>query len=108
LTRAQVAQKDPKEYLPFLTQMKALEENYRKYSIEMHLKRYRRALGHLANVHTSVPVVPIASDIRQCGEEHFGACMQLMKQHQLYDETIRIFARQRTSSSFKVGSRSLG
>jgi elongator complex protein 1 len=46
----QVAQKDPKEYLPFLNELKSMETNMSRYSIEMHLKRYGRALGHLAKV----------------------------------------------------------
>ena len=58
-------------------------------------------------MYTRVSVLRITFTIEQCGEEHFGACLQLMKQHQLYDEGIRIFARQPASSSFKVWSCSL-
>ena len=36
--------KDPKEYLPFLNDLKKLEENYRKYKIDLYLKRYKKAL----------------------------------------------------------------
>lgn len=39
---------DPKEYLPFLNQMRRLEENYRKYSIDLHLKKYSTALEHIS------------------------------------------------------------
>uniref|UniRef100_A0AAG5CXB3 Elongator complex protein 1 n=1 Tax=Anopheles atroparvus TaxID=41427 RepID=A0AAG5CXB3_ANOAO len=42
------SQKDPKEYLPFLNELKRLDENYRKYRIDCHLKRYDRALAHIS------------------------------------------------------------
>lgn len=41
---AEKSQKDPKEYLPFLNELKKLEENYRKYKIDLYLKRYKKAL----------------------------------------------------------------
>jgi len=41
---AEKSQKDPKEYLPFLNDLKKLEENYRKYKIDLYLKRYKKAL----------------------------------------------------------------
>lgn len=39
---------DPKEYLPFLNMLKSLEPNYQRYTIDKHLKRYRKALLHLS------------------------------------------------------------
>ena len=39
---------DPKEYLPFLNEVKRLEANYQKYVIDKHLKRYGKALTHLS------------------------------------------------------------
>lgn len=39
---------DPKEYLPFLNMLKSLEQNYQRYTIDKHLKRYRKALQHLS------------------------------------------------------------
>lgn len=39
---------DPKEYLPFLNNLKSLEPNYQRYTIDKHLKRYRKALLHLS------------------------------------------------------------
>lgn len=39
---------DPKEYLPFLNMLKSLEPNYQRYTIDKHLKRYRKALHHLS------------------------------------------------------------
>jgi elongator complex protein 1 len=44
---AEKSQKDPKEYLPFLNELKSFEENYRKYKIDFHLKRYKKALDSI-------------------------------------------------------------
>merc|ERR1719481_1152779 len=45
---AEKSQKDPKEYLPFLNNFKQMEEPYRKFSIDQHLKRTESALRHIS------------------------------------------------------------
>ena len=45
---AEKSQKDPKEYLAFLNQLRKLPENYQHYKIDCHLKRYDKALQHIA------------------------------------------------------------
>ncbi|XP_022615708.1 elongator complex protein 1 [Seriola dumerili] len=72
---AEKSQKDPKEYLPFLNMLKSLEPNYQRYTIDKHLKRYRKALLHLS----------------KCGEEHFPEALQLVKEQKLYSEALRLF-----------------
>lgn len=44
---AQNAQRDPREYMPFLQSLQALSERRRKYTIDNHLRRYASALTHL-------------------------------------------------------------
>jgi elongator complex protein 1 len=44
---AKKSQKDPKEYLQFLNELKAMPETYRKYKIDCHLKKFESALAHL-------------------------------------------------------------
>nr|XP_040028931.1 elongator complex protein 1 isoform X1 [Gasterosteus aculeatus aculeatus]XP_040028932.1 elongator complex protein 1 isoform X1 [Gasterosteus aculeatus aculeatus] len=73
---AEKSQKDPKEYLPFLNMLKSLEPNYQRYTIDKHLKRYRKALHHLS----------------KCGEEHFHEALQLVKEQKLYSEALRLYA----------------
>ncbi|XP_034038102.1 elongator complex protein 1 [Thalassophryne amazonica] len=73
---AEKSQKDPKEYLPFLNMLKNLEPNYQRYTIDKHLKRYRKALTH----------------INKCGEEHFPEALQLVKEQRLYSEALRLYA----------------
>lgn len=41
------AEQDPREYLPFLRELWSLEESYRRYRINDHLKRYPSALKSL-------------------------------------------------------------
>lgn len=72
---AQKSQKDPKEYLPFLNELKQLEENYRKYRIDNHLKRYKRALEHIV----------------KCGVEKLEECLELIEKHNLYTQALRLF-----------------
>ena len=45
---AEKSQMDPKEFLPFLNQLKQMETNYQRYSIDKHLKRFRSAVIHLS------------------------------------------------------------
>ena len=39
---------DPKEYLPFLNNLRKMETNFQRYSIDRHLKRYSKAIVHLS------------------------------------------------------------
>uniref|UniRef100_A0AAQ5ZMD6 Elongator complex protein 1 n=1 Tax=Amphiprion ocellaris TaxID=80972 RepID=A0AAQ5ZMD6_AMPOC len=74
---AEKSQKDPKEYLPFLNMLKSLEPNYQRYTIDKHLKRYKKALLHLS----------------KCGQsEHFGEALQLVKEQKLYSEALKLYA----------------
>lgn len=72
---AQKSQKDPKEYLPFLNELKQLEENYRKYRIDNHLKRHNKALQHIV----------------KCGAEKLEECLELIEKHNLYTHALRLF-----------------
>lgn len=72
---AQKSQKDPKEFLPFLNELKQLEENYRKYRIDNHLKRYEKALEHIV----------------KCGVEKVDECLELVEKHNLYTKALRLF-----------------
>lgn len=38
---------DPKEYLPFLRELKALDRHYQRFKIDDHLERWPKALTHL-------------------------------------------------------------
>lgn len=72
---AEKSQKDPKEYLPFLNDLKKMETNYQRYTIDKHLKRYNKALCHLA----------------KCGPVHFSEFLKLVMDHKLYTEGLKLF-----------------
>lgn len=69
------SQKDPKEYLPFLNELKQLDESYRKFKIDSHLKRYHKALKHIVN----------------CGEDRFDECLTLVNSENLHAEAMRLY-----------------
>ncbi|KAM7363123.1 elongator complex protein 1 [Cochliomyia hominivorax] len=72
---AQKSQKDPKEYLAFLNELKSYELNYRKFKIDEHLKRYEKALKHISN----------------CGKEKFDEALAFIKKHQYYAQALRAY-----------------
>lgn len=39
---------DPREYLPFLRELRALDKYYQRFKIDDHLKRYQSALKNLS------------------------------------------------------------
>jgi len=71
---ASKAQKDPKEYLPFLSSLQQLEENYQKFTIDNHLKRFDKALGHLA----------------KC-PDRVAECLEFVVKRDLYKNALKIF-----------------
>ncbi|RUS86297.1 hypothetical protein EGW08_005941 [Elysia chlorotica] len=72
---AQKSQKDPKEYIPFLNELRRLEENYRYYSIDKHLKKYSKALEHIS----------------RCGDDHFQECVALVSEHKLHCQALLMY-----------------
>ncbi|XP_062827791.1 elongator complex protein 1 isoform X2 [Anolis carolinensis] len=72
---AEKSQKDPKEYLPFLNNLKKMESNYQRYSIDKYLKRYPKALYHLS----------------KCGPEHFSEFLNLVVDQNLYKEALKLY-----------------
>ncbi|KAI9015161.1 IKI3 family-domain-containing protein [Gaertneriomyces semiglobifer] len=73
---AQHSQKDPREYLPFLSELQKLEETYQRYKIDDHLEKREKALSHL----------------RKAGEQHYAECVNYVKRHNLYKAAMRIFS----------------
>ncbi|GFT28989.1 elongator complex protein 1 [Nephila pilipes] len=79
----QKSQRDPKEFLPFYNMLQQLEENYRKFKIDMHLNRYKKALQHIS----------------KC-EDAFSECLQLIKDQRLYTDALYLFPS--SSSQYKA------
>ncbi|KAI9454947.1 IkappaB kinase complex IKAP component [Russula earlei] len=72
---AQHAQKDPREYLPFLRELRALEKYYQRFRIDDHLRRYKIALQNLS----------------LAGPEHFDEVKAYVEKHQLYETALEIY-----------------
>ena len=45
---AEKSQMDPKEFLPFLNALRKLPLNYQRFKIDSHLKRFEKAVHHIA------------------------------------------------------------
>ncbi|ORZ11311.1 IKI3 family-domain-containing protein [Lobosporangium transversale] len=72
---AQWSQKDPREYLPFLNELRVLEKYHQRFKIDDHLKKYQSALQNLS----------------QAGEKYFEDCIAYIKQHNLFKFALTIF-----------------
>ncbi|KAF8963616.1 IKI3 family-domain-containing protein [Flammula alnicola] len=72
---AQHAQKDPREYLPFLRELRALDKYYQRFRIDDHLKRYESALKNLS----------------LAGPERFEEAVTYVEHHRLYEPALSIW-----------------
>ncbi|OCH92072.1 IkappaB kinase complex IKAP component [Obba rivulosa] len=72
---AQHAQKDPREYLPFLRELRALDHYYQRFRIDDHLRRYEKALTNLS----------------LAGAERFDEAMAYVERHRLYDKALALW-----------------
>eukprot|EP01125_Pyxidicula_operculata_P018495 TRINITY_DN6566_c0_g1_i2.p1 TRINITY_DN6566_c0_g1~~TRINITY_DN6566_c0_g1_i2.p1 ORF type:complete len:1271 (+),score=281.73 TRINITY_DN6566_c0_g1_i2:37-3849(+) len=73
---AKYSQKDPKEYLPFLAKLQAQEKSLQRYSIDVYLERYEKALRNLSQGDPA---------------KYFEQCLSLIKSRDLYKVAIEIY-----------------
>ncbi|KAJ3272885.1 hypothetical protein HDV01_005208 [Terramyces sp. JEL0728] len=72
---AQQSHKDPREYLPFLSNLQKMETNYQKFTIDDHLGKKHKALKHLAN----------------CGDVRFDELLRYVNKHNLYKAALFLY-----------------
>ncbi|THH05467.1 hypothetical protein EW145_g4776 [Phellinidium pouzarii] len=72
---AQHAQRDPREYLPFLRELRALPKFYQRHKIDDHLKRYTGALKNLY----------------LAGPEYFEQALSYIEKHKLYHDALSLW-----------------
>ncbi|KAF2071926.1 hypothetical protein CYY_006763 [Polysphondylium violaceum] len=72
---AQKSQKDPKEYMAFLTELQKMEKFYQRYSIDKHLGRWELALDNLS----------------RAGSEYDQDCLDLIVSQRLYKVALDIY-----------------
>ena len=83
---ASKSQKDPKEYLALLEKLNQIESfDYKCYKIDIHLKRYKKALKHIS----------------KC-DQHFEECLQLIRNHSLYRDSVVLFENSSEEKKKKV------
>eukprot|EP01028_Stygiella_incarcerata_P005444 TRINITY_DN23014_c0_g1_i1.p1 TRINITY_DN23014_c0_g1~~TRINITY_DN23014_c0_g1_i1.p1 ORF type:complete len:1356 (-),score=400.47 TRINITY_DN23014_c0_g1_i1:241-4191(-) len=70
-------QKDPKEYRPFLNELRHMEQESMKYAIDMHLERWEKALEDL---------IPLKM------EDKVEKVMKLVRQHNLHVKALHGFS----------------
>jgi len=81
---AQNAQRDPREYMPFLESLSTLPELQRRYQIDNHLKRYAKALASLHAIAAGSEGGDIPGDVHQEAEAY-------TVRHGLYTEAMRLY-----------------
>jgi elongator complex protein 1 len=84
---------DPREYLPFVRELRALEKYYQRFRIDDHLKRYKSALRnlHLAGMPDRCDFSRAQYRRYSSGPEHFDDLKAYVEKHQLYEEALEIF-----------------
>lgn len=73
---ASKSQKDPKEYIPMLNELNEMDEDYRRFTINKHLKRFNKAIQSLV----------------KCGPEKYDQLKTFVKYHSLYREALALLS----------------
>lgn len=84
---------DPREYLPFLRELRALEKYYQRFKINDHLKRYELALQNLRLAGELLRGRPFLKFNlkRSTGPTHFEEAISYIEHHQLYQYALAIW-----------------
>ncbi|KAF1334906.1 Elongator complex protein 1, partial [Globisporangium splendens] len=84
---ATYSQRDPKEYVPFLDELARIESaELQKYTIDVHLQRFEKALVHL-----SALIMSVAQDADKKLKYEEDA-LALIKRGSLYDQALALFS----------------
>ncbi|XP_039758294.1 putative elongator complex protein 1 [Pararge aegeria] len=73
---ANKSQKDPKEYVAMLNELNEMDENYKRFTINKHLKRFEKAVQCLA----------------RCGPSRYEELKTFVRYHSLYREALGLFS----------------
>ncbi|KAJ3033897.1 hypothetical protein HDV00_005666 [Rhizophlyctis rosea] len=72
---AQHSQKDPREYLPFLSELQKLEKNYQRFKIDDHLGKKEKALRSLS----------------LAGDSHHTEVLEYIKRNSLHKAAVEVY-----------------
>lgn len=88
---------DPREYLPFLRELRALDKYYQRFRIDDHLKRHESALKNLSLAGAYMLALFIArrltlrSPRNWIGPERFEEAVDYVEHHRLYESALAIW-----------------
>ncbi|KJE96404.1 hypothetical protein CAOG_09002 [Capsaspora owczarzaki ATCC 30864] len=82
---AEQSQKDPKEYLPFIHSLQALDTHMQRFTIDRHLKRFDKAVQSLVRA-SAEPAVSVEERTKRASE-----VMPFVRKHALYRTCLAIF-----------------
>ena len=91
---ARNSQMDPKFYLPLLKQYRELPPFYGRFSVDVRLKRYEKALQNLyesGKAGEDLSGSPNDSNMVDQKGNGFEACFELIKQHKLHRLGLKLF-----------------
>ncbi|KEF56172.1 uncharacterized protein A1O9_07753 [Exophiala aquamarina CBS 119918] len=83
---AQSAQRDPREYMPFLESLSTLSELRRRYQIDNHLRRYAKALASLHAIGLNDK-----SGVKECDADVHEEAEKYTVRHGLYTEAMGLY-----------------
>ncbi|KAI8848478.1 IKI3 family-domain-containing protein [Chytridium lagenaria] len=79
---AQFSQKDPREYLPFLSELRELSMYKQRFRIDDHLERWEKALQNL---------VALLREGKEDEEKLFGEVLMYCGKHDLFPSAVKLF-----------------
>ena len=85
---------DPREYLPFLRELRSLDQHYQRFRIDDHLKRYQKALSSLYEAGQRTVMTnfsALVSDGVSIGLDRFDEAMAYVEKHRLYEHALALW-----------------
>lgn len=83
---------DPREYLPFLRELRAMDHHYQRFRIDDHLKRHEKALTNLSRAGMKFCVeLVLPAENPLSGPERFDEAMAYVEKHRLYDHALSLW-----------------
>ena len=90
--RLDIEAQDPKEYLPFLKELRALDDWERKFRIDDHLGRYSKALAHIHGAGEYQSLLDLEDWAQlSLGASKFDDAMSYVGRYELFDKAFELY-----------------
>ena len=83
---------DPKEYLPFLRELRALDKHYQRFRIDDYLERRAKALASLKEGGEAFSFMVQSATDNCLGDERFDEAITYITKHDLYNEALKLWS----------------